>query len=63
MSATSGPLDDSAMMFGEGRGSGDGDGKQFLQQERDLEEDRPKEEVNEEGEQVEEAAKIAALKG
>lgn len=47
MSATSGPLDDSAMMYGEGRGSADVDGRQFLEQERDLEDDRPKGEVSE----------------
>lgn len=55
MSATSGPLDDSAMMYGEGgRGGADAEGKQFLKQERDLEDDRPRgegmlEEVGEEG--------------
>lgn len=54
MSATSGPLDDSAMMFGEGRGGADADGKQFLKQESDLEDDLPSGngpgEVREEGE-------------
>ena len=60
MSATSGPLDDSAMMFGDGRGSADGDGRQFLEKERDLEDDRPKEEVEEEGEKKLESAKPAA---
>ena len=60
MSATSGPLDD-AIMFGEGRGSADADGRQFLEKERDLEDDRPKGEVilEEEGEKAE-GAKAAA---
>jgi len=42
MSATSGPLDDSAMMFGEGRGGADVEGKEFLERERDLEDDLPR---------------------
>jgi len=41
MSATSGPLDDSAMMFGEGRGGADADGREFLERERGLEDDLP----------------------
>jgi len=57
MSATSGPLDDSAMMYGEGgRGGADVEGKKFLAQERDLEDDRPKGEgMLEEGEEKTEA--------
>ena len=42
MSATSGPLDDSAMIFGEGRGGADVDGKDFLARERGLEDDLPR---------------------
>ena len=42
MSATSGPLDDSAMMFGEGRGGADVDGREFLERERGLEDDLPR---------------------
>ncbi len=57
MSATSGPLDDSAMMFGEGRGGADADGREFLERERGLEDDLPRgegveEEVGEVGEKA-----------
>lgn len=44
MSATSGPLDDSAMMFGDGRGA-DADGIEFVERERGLEDDAPGGEV------------------
>lgn len=57
MSATSGPLDDSAMMFGEGRRGADVDGREFLERERGLEDDLPRgegveEEVGEVGEKA-----------